>query len=115
MLQILVEGFWSVPVVGGYIPSPRYFFAMSGNQNEMYGEILILGGKVHDNNIDQCIYLLHELNSSNGEAYDECNDNEKKKFSSYRDAMKNEKSTKNLQGIPTMNLEFNEAENIIID
>jgi hypothetical protein len=31
MLQILVEGFWSVPVVGGYIPSPRYFFGMSGN------------------------------------------------------------------------------------
>ena len=46
----LKEGsFWSVPIVGGYVPSPRCFFAFSGNQNELYGEVLVLGGKFPDN------------------------------------------------------------------
>lgn len=41
--------------------------------------------------MEQCLYILHELGS--GEAWDECNDDEKNKFSSYRDALKNEKKS----------------------
>ena len=42
----LNERFWSVPIVGGYVPTPRYFVSFSGNRNETYGEILVLGGKM---------------------------------------------------------------------
>lgn len=45
------------------------------------------------------------------EAWDERNDEEKNQFASYRDALKRDKK----QSVPTLNLEFNEAEKIIVD
>jgi hypothetical protein len=45
------------------------------------------------------------------EAWDERNDDEKNQFASYRDAVKKDKK----QNFPTLNLEFNEAEKIILD
>lgn len=46
-----------------------------------------------------------------GEAWDERNDDEKLKFSAYRDVVKKDKKNT----ISTLTLEFNEAEKIILD
>ena len=52
LFNIADEKYWSVPLVGGYVPTPRYFNSLSCNQNETYGEILVLGGRVQDGNVD---------------------------------------------------------------
>lgn len=48
------------------------------------------------------------------EAWGERNDDEKNKYSAYREAMKTEKKNE-VVNVPTLNLEFNEAEKIIIE
>lgn len=107
----LNEGHWSKPIVGGYVPTPRHGYAISGNQSELHGEIFILGGRLADGSVDQCLHVLHELDIEKGEAWDEQNDEEKNQFESYREAKKENKSV----SIPTPTLEFNEAELIIIE
>ena len=69
-----------------------------------------------DSSVDQCVYILHELNMDQQEAWGERNDEDKIKFSAYREAMKKDPSKKNEIGnVATINLEFNEAEQIIIE
>ncbi|KAM3135972.1 hypothetical protein pb186bvf_011962 [Paramecium bursaria] len=102
---------WQRPVVGGYIPTPRQGFAFAGNQNEMHAEICLLGGRVADGSIEQCLYVLHELDMDQGEAWDIRNDEEKNKYETYREVIKENKSAK----IPTLTLEYDEAEKIILE
>ncbi len=55
------EGYWSYPNVGGYVPSPRIYFAFSGNESEYHSEIMVLGGKTADGAKDNNIYILSEI------------------------------------------------------
>lgn len=64
-----------------------------------------------DSTVDQCVYILHELDMDQGEAWDERNDDEKLQFSSYREVLKKDKKS----SISTFTLEFNEAEKIILE
>lgn len=98
-------------MAGGYTPSPRIGYAISGNQNEMHGEILILGGLLSDNTIDQALYVMHELDMEGGEAWDERNDEEKNKYETYRELKKENKNA----SVPTLTLEFDEAEKILLE
>ncbi|CAD8118103.1 unnamed protein product [Paramecium sonneborni] len=107
----LNEGYWSKPVAGGYIPTPRFGYVMSCNQNEIHGEILLLGGRLNDGSVDQCIYVLHELDMEAREAWDEKDEKEKNKYDTYRELKKENKNVT----VPTMTLVFDEAEKIILE
>lgn len=69
----------------------------------------MLGGKISDGNVEQSVYILHELDMDKREAWDERNDEEKNKFQAYKDAIKKDKKS-DIAKVPTLNLEFNEAE-----
>ena len=57
------------------------------------------------------MYVLHELDMDQGEAWDIRNDEEKNKYETYREVIKENKSAK----IPTLTLEYDEAEKIILE
>ena len=71
----LNEGFWTRPNIGGYIPPPRYSFAMACNECEESCEIILLGGKTSEagSNTKQ-LYMLEELFKNEKEVWGERNE-----------------------------------------
>jgi len=117
----LNEGYWSNPVVGGYCPPQRCFFGMAGNQNETYGQILILGGKTYDKD-EGIIYILSELSTdpNDNEAWGVVNEKEKERE---QEAIRKmlpstanmaKKDSQNVQ-VTKITLEISEADKIIND
>ena len=72
------EGYWSVPSMGGYIPSPRAFFAMTTNSSQDSNQLLVLGGKTQDKLEDTHLYVLTEIDSQLNEAWSVVDEREKK-------------------------------------
>jgi len=113
------EGYWSIPNVGGYIPSARSFFAMASNLNEAYNQIIVLGGKTYDKQEEDVLYILSELSNDDSNAYGPVYDKDKELGRQFL-----QQATNNVFGIPSSAkkmeitksaVEINMAEKMIVD
>ncbi|EAR82549.1 kelch motif protein (macronuclear) [Tetrahymena thermophila SB210] len=112
----LNEGYWSRPNCGGYVPTPRYSFAMASNQSEQQGEIIILGGRTLESIGDKQVYILCELESNSEEAYGIIDHEAKLQYDEFREANKKDKNKeKELKNVSMVTLEFSQAEKYIVE
>eukprot|EP01015_Nassula_variabilis_P033733 TRINITY_DN8160_c0_g1_i2.p2 TRINITY_DN8160_c0_g1~~TRINITY_DN8160_c0_g1_i2.p2 ORF type:complete len:307 (+),score=36.65 TRINITY_DN8160_c0_g1_i2:64-921(+) len=112
------EGYWSMPMTGGYAPTPRYGFGLDGFKIDNIGQILLLGGKTNDSQIDQNLYLLEEIDPEDKKDNWVLKDRQQEQ--QYIQKLKDSgiqvlKGQKNIPVIPKSTIELSEAEKYLFD
>jgi len=52
------EEYWQKPIIGGYLPAPRYQFAMAINGQRDSQEIMLVGGRTVESFDNRAVYVL---------------------------------------------------------